>query len=309
MPKGLIFLCCAACILLLTIINLSIGPIINRKLDTRNISINLVTGRNFQIGANNWGTYNCKYLSDEYDDYKKDNSPDKTEKKYTWEWPINECKRKKAMHDMEYTAFIFDIVIGFVCCLLGLLHFFEIKKEYVLQTGLIGLGCGAVGFVLTFVYVIFNGIVYTSYYDDERIFKLNGDRAFAELDGNKYKCLYFDEKGNDYALLAKYSDLIKKQYNYNKKLDDSFDSDEVSRCISSPGNCVTDGYIQGKKYYDNAGTKECKYLYHNHKPTGISNKDKSDRFLTTLILSLLVCLANIGLALFGFLLFKTPNEF
>ena len=210
---------------------------------------------------------------------------------------------------MEYTAFIFDIVIGFVCCLLGLLHFFEIKKEYVLQTGLIGLGCGAVGFVLTFVYVIFNGIVYTSYYDDVQIFKLNGDRAFAELDGNKYKCLYFDEKGNYYALLAKYSDLIQKQYNYNKKLDDSFDSDEVSRCISSPGNCATDGYIQGKKYYDNAGTKECKYLYHNHKPTGISNKDKSDRFLTTLILSLLVCLANIGLALFGFLLFKTPNEF
>ena len=31
--------------------------------------------------------------------------------------------------------------------------------------------------------------------------------------------------------------------------------------------------------------------------------------LTTLILSLVVCLANIGIALFGFLLFKTPGEF
>ena len=42
---------------------------------------------------------------------------------------------------------------------------------------------------------------------------------------------------------------------------------------------------------------------------GIENKDLSDRFLTTLILSLIVCLANIGLALFGFLLFRTPGDF
>ena len=39
------------------------------------------------------------------------------------------------------------------------------------------------------------------------------------------------------------------------------------------------------------------------------NKDKFDRFLTALILSLVVCLANIGLALFGFLLFRTPGDF
>ena len=42
---------------------------------------------------------------------------------------------------------------------------------------------------------------------------------------------------------------------------------------------------------------------------GIENKDLSDRFLTTLILNLIVCLANIGLALFGFLLFRTPGDF
>ncbi|MBQ3642765.1 oligosaccharide flippase family protein, partial [bacterium] len=32
-------------------------------------------------------------------------------------------------------------------------------------------------------------------------------------------------------------------------------------------------------------------------------------FLTALILSLIVCLANIGLALFGFLLFRNPSDF
>ena len=42
---------------------------------------------------------------------------------------------------------------------------------------------------------------------------------------------------------------------------------------------------------------------------GIENKDLSDRFLTALILSLFVCLSNIGLALFGFLLFRTPGDF
>ena len=42
---------------------------------------------------------------------------------------------------------------------------------------------------------------------------------------------------------------------------------------------------------------------------GIENKDLSDRFLTALILSLIICLANIGLALFGFLLFRTPGDF
>ena len=68
------------------------------------------------------------------------------------------------MHDMEYTSFIFDIVIGFVCGLIGLLQLFDHKKEFISNTGLIGLICGVVGFVLTFVYVIFNGLVYTTVY-------------------------------------------------------------------------------------------------------------------------------------------------
>ena len=53
---------------------------------------------------------------------------------------------------------------------------------------------------------------------------------------------------------------------------------------------------------------KCNYIY--SKPElSIDNKDKFDRFLTALILSLIVCLANIGLALFGFLLFRTPSDF
>ena len=51
--------------------------------------------------------------------------------------------------------------------------------------------------------------------------------------------------------------------------------------------------------------KDCKYLYSGYTPTSIEYKDISDRFLTTLILGLIVCLANIGLALFGFLMAKS----
>ena len=112
MPKGLLFLCCACCILLLTIVNLSVGPIISGAVE----------------GDDNWGTLNCASIKDDYDKQKERNKGmTKEEKKYNYEWYINQCQRRKAMHDMKYTAFIFDIVIGFACGLVGLLHFFEIE--------------------------------------------------------------------------------------------------------------------------------------------------------------------------------------
>lgn len=294
MSKGLIFFCCACCILLLTIINLSIGPIISGKVE-------------------NWGTVNCASLKDGYDEAKKSNLED-WQKKYRYEWPIDRCDRRKAMSNMEYTSFIFDIVIGFVCGLIGLLHLFEVKKDMVATTGLIGLVCGVVGFVLTLVYVIYNGLVYTNYYDDT-IYKINGDGAFAELNGDKYECLYFDEYHNSYALRAKFSDLGKKQYNYDKDFISSL-SDIPTGCSDDPSICNNqDGIITGKRQYTKDGqTHDCQFIYdvdlQNHEWLGeITNKDISDRFLTTLILSLFVCLANIGLALFGFLLFRTPSDF
>ena len=298
MGKGLLFFCCACCILVLTIINLSVGPIISKRV------------------GNGWGTLNCAERKDTYDDakdnYKKSNQdmPDEI-KKYIYKWNINECDRKKGMHDMEYTAFIFDIVIGFVCGLIGLLHLFDLKKDFVVNTGLIGLICGAVGFIFTFVYVILNGLVYTNYYTST--YKIDGDGAFAELEGSRYKCFYYEDNGlNTHSYYAKYSDLGKKQYNYNKGLEE--DLQKVSDCRYYPNICIDNG--QGIPYYEpsilpsNDG-ENCKFLYTREdlSTKGIGNKDISDRFLTVLILSLIVCLANIGLALFGFLLFRAPSDF
>lgn len=286
MSKGLIFFCCACCILLLTIVNLSIGPIISGKFPS-------------------WGTLNCALSKDNYDE-AKDGGTEGDQLKYGYKWYVDDCQRRKGMYDMEYTSFIFDVAIGFVCGLMGLLHLFEVKKEYVSKTGLIGLCCGIVGFILTLVYVILNGLVYTKSYPG--YYKMDGDGAFAELKGNKYECFYFDKKYNEHALYAKYSDLGKKQYNYNKDLDDNYKKPEVSNCLShTPFGCRNEGYIDKLSV-----TYDCKYLYVSRGTTvkeNITNKDISDRFLTTLILSLLVCLANIGLAIFGLLLFRTPDDF
>ena len=299
MPKGLLFLCCACCILILTIINLSIGPIISGKADSD--------------GNIQWGTLNCGYYQDLYDENKKAHPEmTKEEKKYGYEWMIDCCKRKKGMHDMEYTAFIFDIVIGFVCSLMGLLHFLDIKKDFVEKTGLIGLCCGGVGFILTLVYAIFNGIVYTNYYDiDNIIVKRDGDGAFAELKGNEYESLYFDKKGNQHAFYAKYSDLIKKQYNYDKDYIESFSKDEISGCTVDFHCSEEDGKCGGTRSNTNDISKNCQFLYISPSNqvrgdiTGITNRDISNRFLTVLILSLFVCLAYIGLCLFGFLMAKS----
>ena len=309
MSKGFLFFCCACCILVLTIINLSVGPIVSGTI--HNDSISYGGGSMLPLG-NDGGTLNCALLSDEYD--KKTGLSDKV-KKYKWEWAIDECKRRKGLHNMEYISFIFDIAIGFVCGLLGLLHHFDLKKEFVSKTGLIGLGCGFVGFVLTFIYVVYNGLVYTNYYDDNTIYKRNSDGAFAEWKGDHYECFYYDDE-NFHAIIAKYSDLINKQYNYDKDLTEEFASptSEAANCqyAAAATNCANEENIlkNSQITYTIGGTsKNCKYLYVTYSENEVTNKDKSDRFLTTLILSLFVCLANIGLALFGFLLFRTPGEF
>ena len=296
MGKGLLFFCCACCILVLTIINLSIGPVISKAVGV---------GKNIPNDPNGvfkypWATANCEALKD-----RKDNCQnDVCEKSYDSQ--IDYCTRAKGMHDMEYTAFIFDIVIGFVCGLIGLLHLFDLKKDFVSNTGLIGLICGIVGFVLTFVYVIFNGLVFTGQYTGE--IERDGDGVYAEKTStaNTFKCLYSDDSGDYFSGYAKFSDLNKKQYNYKHKF---YSSDIVSNnCATNAhyGDCTGSTAVSeftGSTLYTN-----CKFLY-VVAPTEITNKDIFDRFLTTLILSLIVCLANIGLALFGFLLFRTPGDF
>ena len=291
MGKGFLFFCCSCVILALTIVNLSIGPAISGRAVDDDDDVT-------------WGNLNCAKKKDDYDKADDGSLSDADKKGY--EVRIDKCERRKAMYNMEYTSFIFDVVIGFVCGLLGLLHIFEVKKDFVANTGLVGLICGIIGFVLTFVYVIFNGLVFTSNYSDQKKADENG--AFAEMvSSGNYKCLYYDDSGDILSLYAKYSELNKKQYNYDKDLYKSYQESKVDDCISSGdfSSCLTTGTISASHQY---GSTDCPFLYFDFED-GIGNQDLFDRFLTALILSLVVCLANIGLALFGFLLFRTPGDF
>ena len=294
MSKGLLFFICSCIILVLSAINLSVGPIVNKKVGLYDSTL-----------GSSWGTLNCEYFQDHYEDMISSQSG--KDLKYKEGRYKEECLRKKGMYNMEYTSFIFNICIGFSCGLIALLHLMEAKKDFVPKTGLIGLICGVVGFVLSFVYVVYNGIVYTKYYDyDNKVYKKDSEGAFAVLNGDKYICFYHDEPANEHSIIAKYSDLIKKQYNYDKDLIDSYGSPKVTACKQNPKVC-----LGGKEIPVSTGTPDprCEYLYVSDSPIAtFSNKDLSDRFLTTLILSLIVCLANIGLAIFGILLFKNPED-
>ena len=160
------------------------------------------------------------------------------------------------------------------------------------------------------------------------IIKRNEDYTIAEKEGNKFKCLSFDQEKNSFSKYVKISDLGKKQYNYDKDGMKGVNDDcQDKGIVTSGGSSTTSNLIAGAcasketytkaellaLYAGSATTKfdECNKIYisENELNDGIENKDLSDRFLTTLILSLFVCLASIGLALFGFLLFRTPGDF
>ncbi len=289
------FFAISCAILALSVINLSIGPIVNKKV------------------GEDWDQDNCEYYSDRYANAKKSNPnmDDATKKDY--EYDISNCSNKKAMYNMEYTSFVFNMAIGFICVLLGLYGF---QKEVLPKTGIIGMACGALGFILTLVYVIYNGVVYTNYYTDEdEIYKRDGDGAFAEWkdDMLQYECYYFTDYGDTRGLLAKYSDLIKSQYNYNYNLNKSFIEDyEKSNCTKRDHitKCQNEYIREPVYYYDiNYNPHLCNKLYY-HDPTEFTNYknyDISARFLTVLLLSIVILLCYCGLIFFGFMLNKDPS--
>ena len=297
MSAGTNFFVCSCAILALAIVNLNLGPSINHT-----------------IGI--WSNENCRNISDTIDDLKETK-----EKRPEYEEIINkiieneenrlsECRNKKAMYELEYAAFTVNAGLGFIVVILGL---YGVQKEIIPKTGIIGIIFGIAGAILTLVYAIFNGIVYTNYYNRE-IYKVDGDLAFAELQGEKnYKCIYFNKVNDTEALRAKYSDLIKSQYNYNKGLKDSFDAyehPEKAQCTENYGlyikNCEQDGYIEIKKTYTiKEEEKDCEKLYYKNYFFGnYLNFDLSARFLITLILSLFTVICYFGLAFSGFMILK-----
>jgi len=301
--KKTLFLIFSAAIVIFTIISICCAPIINGVL----------------IESYEWKTENCQKESDYYKSLKDSDADDdslKAQKKI-----LNQCNRHKAMYGLEYSSLILDVVLGFICLILGLLHYFDVAKPFEKVTGIIGLATGICGFVLTLVYICYSCYIFTNEkapddYDNIDdvggfLVKMNEKGGFAKKVGNgEYECLYY-KKGKQDPLLATYSDLGKKSYNYEKKRHYPENDDEFDDCDISPQDALT--ICMNKKKFTLSDislttTKDCKYIYLNSKATGFGNKYLFDRWITTIIFSCLTIVCCIGLAIFGFLLFKSDGS-
>ena len=281
MNKTVIFLFIATAILILSIICVSVSPIINNLLDS----------------FKEWGKFNCKFEADKAKITKS------LDEKFKLEKVKNLCYRQNAMYGLEYSSFIIDLGISFICAQLALLHYFKIGKSFEKITGLIGLIGGAIGFILTLVYVCFSGYIfnndvafkdltnaYASYTraSDKRIQKLFSNGADYKKDSSGNNIYVFsDDKSYD-SQFAKYKDLGQIQYNYNQKFYESYYRQSTPNCQvgSTDSGCEYYYYMP----YDN---NQNRYLY--------------DRWCLSLVLAVFITVLNGGLIIFGFLTFKNSS--
>lgn len=300
MNKTLLFLILATCTVIISVAVISVAP-----------NINNVHGR-----SQTWATQNCEIIADRIKLLKDDITTLKKMK--------NLCYREKAMHNMEYATFIINIILGFVCADLALIHYLGYGKDFEIKTGVIGFIAGIIGFILTLVYVCYSGYIFTNdvafldltisstsiNYDDhrtvERLYS-NGAKYKWKSEENpsdpndkdygKYVTEYENDR-EDYSNKIRYKDLGNKQYNYNSKYYKKYhkyndkEEDEYI-CAPSPS------FSQNAKY-NKKGDDFCEYIYAEPKEE-IWYKKVFDKWLSSLILACVVLLTNLGVAIFGLL--------
>lgn len=269
MNKTLIFLCLSSSILVLSIIVICVSPIIN----------NFVVTQNNNWSFSSWRSLNCKIYADLEESDTVTLDAIQQMKIYK-----NLCRRKKGMHDLEYTTLIIDLFIGIVCTNLSLLIYFKIGKDLAKKAGLISIIIGIIGFIMTFVYIGFSGYIFENdpaKFDDDNVEKLYPNGANKKLVDGVYKTIYQDDKSY-FSKYAKFKELGQKQYNYDKKFYYAFHH-----------NDMCDG--------------TCEYLY-NRAYTSYEYKDLHDRWLTALVFSVFILVLNASLVVFGFLIFKNGTD-
>ena len=274
MNKIVIFLFIALAILIFSIISICVAPVFNNILG------------NFS----DWGQINCQKYAD-IAKFSKD-----LDQRFINEYKRDLCYRKNAMYGLEYSSLIIDIAIGFLCGQLALLHYFQAGKSFEKTTGLIGLICGAIGFVLTLVYVCYSGYIFNNddaygtfdnFYIDSRIKLFPNGAYYKKHEGRKVTVF-----NNDKEYLGqyfKYKDLGDCQYNYNKKLYQAYN------------------YYSDNCKEDDSVSNNCEYFYPLPADNNM-NKYLYDRWCLSLVLSVFITAANIGLLIFGLLIFKSNGD-
>ena len=307
MQKNLFFLICAAALLILSIICIFIGPNINDKIYDLHI---LISGN---YPCTKTPSLNCQKMEDDYNFHIENNFyfANETHKKL-YKKEIDECKKLNAMKDLEFSSFIIDVVLGFICFFLGLIHYLDQGKPFEKYSGLIGTISGVITAVLTIIYVGYSASILNNQHIRNGYYPmLYKNKAKYHWNGNKYILPYDVEKlDNDLDVqYIKIKDLGKKQYNYNSKFYQMTidDDSEYKNCIIGNTFSIT----TQKKYYinrDNENERKCDYIWNSNPGGGyyyenINNKFIYDRWLTTIILGVIIGVCGLGLALFGILLF------
>ena len=287
MNNNLLFFCLAFAVLIVSAVTICVAPLINK------------THSDFY----NWGTKNCKKEKDTYDYNEKINYYTTDGRKKSAKRAVDQCYSENAMHDLEYTSLIMDIVFGFICTTLGLLHYFDVGKSIEKISGLIGLITGAIIAIITCIYVGYSASLFNN--GVTGVNKLYPNKAYLKWKDGKYVHNYDENKISDDPDIkyAKYRDLGKKQYNYDSDLYKSL-QDSNSEASGCKYDTITI-YTTRKQY----SSKDCEYIWRTSiSNNSVENKYAYDRWLTAIILSVFIVACGLGLAVFGFLLFKNPGS-
>lgn len=297
--KKTLFLIFSGVIVIFSVICIGSGPLINK------MSINNV------FDPSKWGYSNCKMLSDGYKITKETitlTGDEKDNYLKNAKRPLNLCNGRKAMYDLEHASLIIDVILGCICLILGLLHYFDVGKPFEKITGIIGLATGVIQFVLTLVYVCYSGYIFTND-GPNSFYKADSKGIFATWDDSKshYKCNYYDKTNSD-GVYANYNDLGKKIYNYDKDTSLAELTSTTTACRYRPSGFASYCY-SGEGYYTHTSDKHdnCDNLYVSLS-SSLENRYLYDRWVTTIIFACFIIACDIGLAIFGFLLFKSDGS-
>jgi len=295
------FFICSCVLFAFSLLNYSLGPVINGKVDWV------------------WSSQNCGKISDDLiEDQRKPQYSMTMETYKDYLFKISRCKNQVAMHCMEHISFIFNIAVSFICALLAIYIF---QDKPIPKSNFIGMACGIIGFVLTLIYVILNGIVYTNYYDDKDLLKMKSDGSVLEYEENKgFKCYFYSDVGDKKAFIAKYSDYVKSQYNYDKALIDSYENEDKQRCSISTSSssqyfydletCSKRGYLTFSGNYELIA-EYCKkvYLKRDVLKKNYKNYNLGVRFLTVLLFSIFMLPCYCALVFFALKLSSNSSDY
>ena len=272
MNKIFIFLLISTVIVVFSVISFGSAPIINKTIASSPL----------------WAYDNCQYKADQEEKATDLNN------QYTFHRKKTLCQRRKAMYGLEYASLIFDVIFGFVCTLLSFLKYLKIGKGTEKKTGLVGLITGVVGFVLTFLYFVYSAYIFTK--DTPEISDVsNGRREKLFPSGGLYirqggtsVSPHANDKSDD-SQNVKYYELGQKQYNYDS---DYYRLYKIQTDLNNPNShCLEGGLYSG-----------CAYVY-AAAYTDYANKYLYDKWTNTLVFTFVISVCNIGLIIFGLLLF------